>query len=139
MVNAAGPEMDTGETVTLFDNLCVLAPAALVNARVTWQAVGRHRVRGAFTNGTHTVTAELVFDDDHELVDFVSDDRLRASRDGTRFTRQRWSTPARDYRTVGSRRVITYGEAHWHAPDPEGEFAYLELYVDEITYNASPQ
>lgn len=91
---------------------------------------------GAFTNGAHSVTADLAFDDNHELVDFTSDDRLRASPDGKTFTPQRWSTPISDYRSFGSRRVGTTGEARWHAPDPEGEFSYLEFIVDDITYNA---
>jgi hypothetical protein len=135
MVNAAGPDMDRGETVTLFNDLCVLAPAALIDAPVTWKSIDPHRVRAEFTNGAHTVSAELVFDDEHELIDFVSDDRSRASADGRHFTPQRWSTPLSAYRDIGGRRIATYGEARWHAPDPEGEFSYLELHVDEVVYN----
>jgi hypothetical protein len=134
MVNARGQEMDRGETVTLFNDLCVLAPAALVDAPVSWQHVDGH-VRGTFTNGAQTVSAELFFNDDCELVDFVSDDRLRASENGRSFTPQRWSTPLGGYRTIGSRRIATRGEGHWHAPDPEGEFPYIEFNVDHITYN----
>jgi hypothetical protein len=137
MVNAAGPEMDRGETVTLFNDLCVLAPAALIDAPVTWRSIDAHRVRGEFTNGPHTVSAELVFNDDDELIDFVSDDRSRASGDGRRFTPQRWSTPLGDYRLTGARRVATCGAGRWHAPDPEGEFSYVELHVDDITYNCT--
>jgi hypothetical protein len=136
MVNASGTDMDRGETVTLFNDLCVLAPAALVEARVTWQPLDDHHARGAFTNGAHTVSAELAFNDDHELVDFVSEDRLRSSPDGTTLTRQRWSTPVSDCRTFDSRRVSSHGEARWHAPAPEGEFCYLELDLDlDLTYN----
>lgn len=136
IVNAAGPRMDRGESVTIFNDLCVLAPAALLDAPVVWQPVGDHHVRGTFTHGPHTVTAELTFNDDHELVDFVSDDRFRASPDGRTFTSQRWSTPICGYRNVDSRRLGTNGEGRWHAPEPEGEFAYLEFHLDEITYNA---
>ena len=32
MVDASGPEMDRAETVTIFNDLCVLAPAALIDA-----------------------------------------------------------------------------------------------------------
>jgi hypothetical protein len=137
MVNATGPAMDRGETVTVFNDLCVLAPAALIDAPITWQALDPHRVRAEFTNGAHTVSAELVFNDEHELIDFVSDDRSRASTDGRHFTPQRWSTPLSAYRVIGARRIATYGEAHWHAPDPEGEFSYLEFHVDEIVYNTA--
>lgn len=135
MVNAAGPQMDRGETVTLFNDLCVLAPAALVDAHVRWQPIDDHHVRAAFTHGVHTVAAALAFNDDGDLVDFVSDDRLRASADGRRFTEQRWSTPLLDYRTIGDRRVPTHGEGRWHAPEPEAIFTYVEFHVDEITYN----
>lgn len=138
LVNASGSDMDRAETVTLFNDLCILAPAALVDARVTWQPIDDHQARGAFTNGSHTVSAELVFNDDYELVDFVSEDRLRASSDGTTFIRQRWSTPVSDRRTFDSRRVSSRGEARWHAPDPEGEFCYLEFNLDDLIYNIRP-
>jgi hypothetical protein len=135
MVDARGPELDRAETVTLFNDMCVLAPAALVSAPISWQPIDGRRVRGSFTKGDHTVTAELVFDNDGDLVDFISDDRSSSSQDGERFTHRRWSTPVGRYRTVGGRRVATFGEARWHAPLPEGEFAYLEFHVDNITYN----
>ena len=135
MVNAAGPDMDQAETVTVFNDLCILAPAAIIDAPVTWQRVDDHHVCGTFINGAHTVTAELVFSDDHDLIDFISDDRLRASSDAKNFTPQLWSTPVREYRTIDSRRVGTHGEGRWHAPKPEGEFAYLEFNLDQITYN----
>jgi hypothetical protein len=136
MVNASGPEMDRAETVTIFNDLCILAPAALIDAPATWQVLDDHHVRGTYTYGANTITAELSFNDDHELVDFVSDDRTAVSSDGGKtFTPQRWSTPLSGYRNLGSSYLGTVGEAHWHAP--EGEFAYLEFKLDEITYNAT--
>jgi hypothetical protein len=138
MVDASGPDMDRAETVTLFNDLCVLSPAALVDAPIRWSPVDGRRVRGEFTHGGLTVAAELTFGTDGRLVDFVSDDRLRAAPDGKSFTRQRWSTPIMGYRRLGARVIGTNGEAHWHAPDPEGEFVYLEFVVDAIAYNAEP-
>ena len=134
MVDASGPRMDQAETVTLFNDLCLLAPAALVDARIRWEPIDHHRARGSFSNGDHTVSADLTFDDDGDLVDFVSDDRLRASRDGTSFTAQRWSTPVRTYGTFAGRRVIASGEGRWHAPSPEGEFTYLEFDLDHLRH-----
>ena len=135
VANAAGPELDRAETVTVFNDLCILAPAALVDAPVEWETLDDRHVRGTFTLGDQRVAAELVFDAEDHLVDFVSDDRLRSSPDGRSFTPQRWSTPISGYRDVGDRRVGTTGAARWHAPDPEGEFAYLELVVDGIDYD----
>jgi hypothetical protein len=136
MVHAAGPEMDRAETVTLFNDLCVLAPAALLDAPITWQTLDPNHVRAAFTHGAHTVSAELCFNDENELIDFVSDDRTRASADGRHFTSQRWSTPLSRYRTISDRCIATYGEGRWQAPEPEGEFSYLEYNLDDILYNA---
>jgi hypothetical protein len=135
MVDASGPEMDRAETVTLFNDLCILAPAALVHAPVTWHVVDDHHVRGTYTNGINTIGAELTFNDDHELVDFFSDDRTAVSTDGKTFTPQRWSTPISGYRKLCISRLGTIGEGHWHAPN--GEFAYLEYHLDDITYNAA--
>jgi hypothetical protein len=134
MISSAGAEVTRAETVTLLNDLCVMAPAALVDAPVRWTALDDHHVRAEFTNAGHTVTAELEFNDRHELVDFVSDDRLRASANGQTFTRQRWSTPLREHRDVGSRRVAVLGLCRWHGAQPEHSFDYLEFHVDDITY-----
>lgn len=136
MVNAKGPELDRAETVTIFNDLCILAPAALIGAPVTWQSVDDSHVRGTYTYGGNTVTAELTFNGKNELVDFVSDDRMALSSDDGKPSRpQRWSTPVSGYRHVGSRRFGTIGGGHWHAPG--GEFAYLEYNLDDIIYNAA--
>ena len=68
--------MDRAETVTLFNDLCVLAPAALVEADVTWTVLGPDRVHADFTRGLQTIGADLLFDEHDDLVNFVSDDRL---------------------------------------------------------------
>jgi hypothetical protein len=140
IVDAAGPEMDRGETVTLFNDLCVLAPAALVDAPVVWRAVDDMHAHGTFTNGAQTVSADLTFDGKGDLVDFVSDDRLQASRDGSTFTTTRWSTPVSDYRALDGRRVATRGEARWHPSEPRSPYSYLEFDLDRITYDpATPR
>ncbi len=147
MVNAAGPDMDRAETVTLFNDVCILAPAALIDAPIVWQDVDGDHVRGVFTNGAQSVTADLTFDGG-DLVDFVSDDRSSASGDGTTFTPQRWSTPVHDYQAFGARRLATRGQGLWHparphagesrANDSQRPFAYLEYNLDAITCNPAP-
>jgi hypothetical protein len=135
VVNASGPEMDRGETVTVFNDLVVLAPGAIVDAPVRWTAVDAHHVRGVFTDGDQTVSAELTFDANHDLVDFVSADRLRASTDVKSFEPQVWSTPLAEHRDADGRRILVMGEGRWHAPEPEGLFTYVEFHTDDITYN----
>ena len=139
MVDASGPEMDRGETVTVFNDLVVMAPGAIVDAPVRWAAVDARHVRGEFTDGAQTVSAVLTFDAEHDLVDFVSDDRTAASADGKTFTRRRWSTPLAGHRDTDGRRILTSGEGVWHAAGPDEEFTYLEFDLDAITYNVGSE
>lgn len=131
-VHAEGTEMDVAETVTVLNDLCLLAPAALVDAPLTWHPLDAHRVGVEFGGPDHPVSAELLFDADGYLVDFVSDDRLRSSTDGRSFTRQRWSTPVDSTMQAGDRLLVGSGRGRWHAPD--GEFNYIEFHVDDIDY-----
>ncbi|MGL4176711.1 MAG: DUF6544 family protein [Dermatophilaceae bacterium] len=136
VAEASGPELDRAETVTLFNDLVVLAPGAIPSAPVRWEPVDDHHVRGRMTVGAVTVEATLVFNAAHDLVDFVSDDRLRALDGGASFVAQPWSTPlcAYAFTEPGGRRVAMYGEGRWHAPPPEGEFSYIEFAVDAVHY-----
>jgi hypothetical protein len=63
MVDARGPQMDAAETVTLFNDLCVMAPGAMVDPAIVWQQVDAHTVYGTFTNAGRTVRAVLTFND----------------------------------------------------------------------------
>ncbi|HXV63394.1 MAG TPA: DUF6544 family protein [Vicinamibacteria bacterium] len=134
MVDAVGPEMDRAETVTLFNDLCLLAPAELVDPAVRWTPIDERSARANYTIGSNTISAVLSFNEKGELVDFVSDDRLAASADGKQFTPCRWSTPVGEYRSFGPLRVFTRGEARWHPP--EGDFAYLEIELVHFEVNA---
>jgi hypothetical protein len=133
MVDASGPVMDQSETVTLFNDLCILAPPALLSPAVRWESSDASSARGAFSRGAHTVRATLHFNAQGELVDFVSDDRSRASPDGKTFKSERWSTPVSEYRTFGARRLATHGTTLTH--DPQGTFAYGEFELQSVEYN----
>ncbi len=66
----AGNDMTRAETVTLFNDLCIMAPGALVEPAISWEAVDAQSVRATFTNGGHSIRAELQFNDAGELIDF---------------------------------------------------------------------
>ena len=133
VVDARGPKMDQGETVTLFNDLCLLAPAALVDRqRIQWQDAGPLAARARFTHRGITIGAELTFNPRGELVGFVSNDRFLSS-DGKTYTSYPWSTPLRDYREIDGRRVPTYGEAVWLMP--QGAFTYGRFNLERIEYD----
>lgn len=134
MVDAEGPEMTQAETVTLFNDMCVFAPGTLISPSVTWPERPDGQVEGAFTNAGVTVRAVLTFNEAGELVDFVSDDRLQGSSDGTSFARMRWSTPLADYRTFGAHTLSGAGVGRWH-PKATEAYDYIEMSLTDIRYN----
>ncbi len=133
VADAQGPEMDRAETVTLLNDMCVLAPGALITPNIRWEEIDARTVRAVFTNAGQTISAELSFNESGELIDFRSDDRFRSAPDGKTFTRTRWSTPLSDYRAFGPRRISVHGEARWHPA--EGPFAYGRFELEAIEYN----
>ncbi|MFO0734708.1 MAG: DUF6544 family protein [Labilithrix sp.] len=133
VVDAKGPDFTRTETVTLFNDMCVMAPATLLDPTIRWRTLDASSVEGTFTNGPHTIRAVLVFDDAGALVNFWSDDRPALAPDGVTFVPQRWSTPLRDYRERGGVRLASRGEARYAAP--EGEYAYLELDGLDVSYD----
>jgi hypothetical protein len=131
MVDGRGPIMNRSETVTIFNDLCVLAPAALVGLPVRWTTIDDRRVEGVFTRGDQTVSAVLSFDAQGDLVDFLSGDRSY-SADGTSSEQLPWRTPMADHRDFGGVRLPARGDATWRTA--KGDFVYGEFNLDEVAY-----
>ena len=98
--------------MTLFNDMCLLAPGTLIDPDIAWDAVDATTARARFTYRGQTIAATLLFASTGELVNFQSDDRARAESNGT-FTPRRFSTPVRDYRDFGPVRLMSFGEARW--------------------------
>jgi len=147
IISARGPEMNRSETVTILNDICVFAPAALLDAAVVWDPIDDRSVGVTFERLDESVSAVLYFDDRGLLVDFVSDDRSRSSADGSTFTQERWSTPLTHGRTPDGRWRCTYGEARWIRPTRPAEtggeattddaFTYLEIWIDDVAINVT--
>lgn len=136
LVHAAGPEMTRSETVTLFNDMCVFAPATLIDPAIRWENVDDRCVRATFTNAGNTIRAVLMFGPDGELRDFLSVDRSQTT-DGTVFVRCPWSTPIRNYREFHGFRLASEGDAVWH--EPSGDFTYAHFRFRDIRYNISAE
>jgi hypothetical protein len=133
IVDAKGPDFTRAETVTILNDMCIMAPAALVAPRIRWKEIDGRHVEATYTNGPHTVRAVLVFDDSGALVDFWSDDRPSLAPDGVTFVPQRWSTPVGDYRRRGPFLLASRGEARYAAPS--GDYAYVQFDELEVSYD----
>lgn len=133
VVDGHGPQMNQGETVTLFNDLCLMAPARLADAdKVSWEPVGPLQARARFTHLGVSIGALLSFDETGRLTNFISNDRFM-SADGKTYTSLPWSTPVRDYRDLDGRKLPSDAETIWHTP--RGEFCYGRFHLASIEYN----
>lgn len=131
VVDAKGPEMNASDTVTLFNDMCLFAPAALIDSRISWEEVNASTVKATLLNGGNKVSAELCFNEKGELVNFISKDRYMTVPGG--YKKYEWSTPITGYKKIGDHLLPSNASAIWQL---EGrEFKYAEFNVKEVRYN----
>ncbi|MBK7134631.1 MAG: hypothetical protein IPH69_17985 [Bacteroidales bacterium] len=132
VVNASGKEMDQGETVTLFNDMCFMAPASLIDRNIIWKEIDEVTVETKFTNGNITIGATLYFNGKGELVDFLSNDRFETT-DGKTYKNYPWLTPVTGYSDVNGFRLPSGARLIYKHPDEE--FCYGEFNLVSIDYN----
>jgi len=132
VVNGSGEKMNQAETVTVFNDMCIMAPATLIDSRIQWRSIDDYTVEATFKHNGIQITATLYFNELGQLVNFVSDDRYY-SPTGETFEQVRWSTPIQSYQNINGFNLATYGEAIWSFP--EGDFTYAKFYIQDIQYN----
>jgi hypothetical protein len=131
IINASGDQMNQAETVTLFNDMCFIAPATLIDQRIAWEQVDDLSVRAIFTNGSLSIIAVLYFNEKGELINFISKDRFET--DGKIYNNYPWATPVSDYREING--YILPGKARLIYQRPEGDFTYGELEYKDVKYN----
>jgi hypothetical protein len=117
------------ETVTFLNDMCLFAPAALIDDRITWETLDSVSARATFTTNNIRISAILDFDEEGKLVNFVSNDRYSVDE----MKAYPFSTPAGNYENTNGYNLPMYGEGVWHYPD--GEFVYGKFKVKSIEYN----
>lgn len=129
IVEESGKEMLRAETVTLLNDMCLLAPATLLSDNIRWQEINDTSVEAILTVNDITISATLVFNEKGKLVNFLSDDRY----DVNRKEYVMFSTPVGEYANIGGFNLPTYVETIWHYP--EGDFVYGKFKVRNVQYN----
>jgi hypothetical protein len=129
VVNEKEGILNKAETVTLFNDMCLLAPATLIDPSIQWQEIDPLTTRAIFTVNGQSISATLYFNREGQLVNFVSDDRyVMAEKKQYRF-----STPVLRYKQINGYNLPADGEAVWQYP--EGAFAYGRFHLEDIAYN----
>lgn len=134
VVNVSEGELNQAETVTVFNDMCLMAPATLIDKRIKWEEIDSLSSKATFTCNGISISAILYFNKGGQLVNFVSDDRLAIS--GKSFKNYRFSTPVREYKNINGINICSNGEAVWHYP--EGEFVYGKFLLESVEYNVRP-
>lgn len=131
LVDEDGVAFSKVETVTVLNDLCLFAPGALVDPRLSWAPIDDRTAGVTFGNGPHRVSATLYFNERDELVDFTSDDRP-PKVDGA-YRPYRWSTPVEGYQDFDGRRLPTLGATVYAYP--EGPFTYGKFRLRSVAYD----
>lgn len=134
VADASGAKMNQGETVTVFNDMCLMAPSALAFANVEWETVDSLTVKAIYTNGENRISATLYFNEEGQLINFISNDRFQ-SADGKEYQSYSWSTPVGSYIEVEGRMIPSYGEAIWDMP--EGQYCYGKFELKEADFNCT--
>ncbi len=132
VVDGEGEKMDRAETVTVFNDMCILAPATLIDKRIQWIVIDSLTTIAIFTNEGIKISAMLYFNEEGQLINFVSNNRYY-SPTGENFEKVVWSTPVSDYRVANGYNLAMYGEAVWKFEDED--FCYAKFKIKEIEYN----
>ncbi|RDU24166.1 DUF6544 family protein [Anaerosacchariphilus polymeriproducens] len=133
VINSKGKEMRISDTVTLLNDMCLFAPATLIDKRITWEQIDNTTVHAAFKTEYCTVTAILYFNEKGELINFTSEDRYYANNNGT-YQKTKWTTPFQEYKVINGLNLPSYGEAIWNFP--EGDYCYCKFNnIKSIVYN----
>jgi hypothetical protein len=111
MVDEAGPLLTRGETVTIFNDMCLLAPGSLIGAPVTWTVVDDTTLHALYTNAAYSIEAVLAFDANGDISNFTSLDRPQEI-DG-KLVPNVWDTPVGAYAMFDGMRIVSKAEARY--------------------------
>ena len=129
VVDIKEPELFKTETVTFFNDMCLFAPAALIDQRIEWQTLDDKSVKASYTNGKVTISAILYFNEKGQLINFVSEDRVDINSN----KKIPFSTPITKYGILNGYNLPIAADAVWHFP--EGNFVYGKFYLQDVQYN----
>ncbi len=131
IIDAKGEKLDQGETVTVFNDMCLLAPATLISRNIQWEEIDPLTVLARFKNGKITISARLLFNEKDELINFISNDRYET--DGKKYNNYPWLTPVKEYKEFDGLKLCSEATADYERPD--GSFSYAYFIVKKVEYN----
>ena len=133
VINAKGKEMRISDTITLLNDMCLIAPATLIDRRITWEEIDEATVKAIFTTEYCTVSAILYFNNNDQLINFTTEERYYAGANNT-YETVSWSTPFYEYKEMNGLMLPKAGEATWNLPDKD--YTYCKFTdIKSVVYN----
>lgn len=108
-----------------------MAPATLIDKRISWQETSGNIVKATFTNNGITISADLYFNEIGELINFKSNDRYNADTEKI----LPWATPLMNYKEFNGYKLAGYAETIYTYPDRD--LCYGTFEVSSIKYNCN--
>ena len=131
VVDVSGETMRNAETVTVFNDMVLFAPSSLLDDRFTFEEIDDLTVKGTFNNDGIVVSATLYFNQEGQLINFVSYDRWVVDDEIDHSVS--WSTPIYEYKETNGLNLVYKGSAIWGFEDRE--FEYIKLEIEEVVTN----
>jgi hypothetical protein len=122
IANAEGEELNQGAMMRYLNEM-MWFPTAFLGDNISWKAIDENSAQV-------TLTVDDKSDDQGKLVNFIA---KRYMSNGTGFSLETWETPLSDYGEVNGFNLPIKGSAVWKLPG--GDYTYIDISIDEITYN----
>lgn len=132
VVNQSGVLMDRSELVTFLNDMAMF-PMAMLGKKVAWEAVNDTAAKAVLSDCGLQVSALFIFDNNDDLVNFVTDDRTYDDGRGD-VRKARWWTPLRKFREYKGVRIFSEGDAVWDFGDKR--FTYAHFTIEDVEFNA---
>jgi hypothetical protein len=132
LVYQSGPLMNQSETVTLFNDMCLMAPATLIDKRIRWKEIDSVTVEATYPLNGISISARLSFDHAGKLINFESHDRYEVNE----MKKLPWLTPCSNYQKMNGVMLPTRGETIYQYPD--ATFTYGIFNLQSVEYNVRP-
>jgi len=138
--NESGEEFRISELVTYLNDAIIFCPAVFVNLKpqLQWEELDNNKLLVSFEDHGLRVSAELYFNDQHVLTNFITNDRFCENpvrgKNQPRYVRAKWSTPlSAEWQELDERMVPKRGRALWHLEEPG--FCYADFQIRSFSVN----
>jgi len=127
--NSSGEEIDQGAMMRFLAEI-VWSPSAALNDYIQWTYVNNTTANATMTNGNRKVSGIFFFDYEGDIVGFEG--KRYGNFDG-HFSLETWLVRILEHKEFDGIRIGNKCEVTWKLK--QGDFAWLQLEVTEISYN----